>query len=205
MVVSPYPQFFQGEFITLVGLLSRVGLRTNIGKIVGMVCRPCQAAGTQLEAAYGQWMTGEGHSYREQQKGRVQCREFREDMAAGYLAGHRMTHNGQAAEERRRWKTSATGEEPQTYCMDFPAKGGPQSFPLEGCPGREATRSTMRVHFLHWRVLDTVVVLEERNLPHPRCPRCDMMVPWRTLNIIHPATAQCASGAERKMRRLAEE
>ena len=32
-----------------------------------------------------------------------------------------------------------------------------------------------------------------------------MLVPWRTLNRRHPATAQCARGAERKMRRLVEE
>ena len=31
------------------------------------------------------------------------------------------------------------------------------------------------------------------------------MFPWRTLNRIHPATAQCDNGAERKRRRLAEE
>ena len=32
-----------------------------------------------------------------------------------------------------------------------------------------ATRTAMRVHFLHRHVLDTVVILEEGNLPHPRC------------------------------------
>ena len=63
----------------------------------------------------------------------------------------------------------------------------------------------MRVNFLHRHVRDTVVVLEEGNLPHPRCPRCDMLFPWRALNRSHLATAQCARGAERKRRRLAEE
>ena len=62
----------------------------------------------------------------------------------------------------------------------------------------------MRVHFLHWHVLDTVVILEEGNLPHPRCPRCDILVPRRALNGRHPSTAQCARGAERKRRQLAE-
>ena len=27
-----------------------------------------------------------------------------------------------------------------------------------------------------------MVILEEGNLPHPRCPLCDMLVPWRALN-----------------------
>ena len=75
-------------------------LWTNAGKTVGMVCRPCQAAGTQSEVAYGKQMTGEGPSYRERQKGRVQCRECGEEMAAGFMAGHIKTQHGQAAEER---------------------------------------------------------------------------------------------------------
>ena len=62
----------------------------------------------------------------------------------------------------------------------------------------------MQVHFLHRRVLDTVVILEEGNLLHPRFPRCNMLVPRSTLNGRHPVTTQCARGAERKRRRLAE-
>ena len=46
MVALSDPQWLQGAFSTLVGLLDKVGLRTNAGKTVGMVCRPCQAAGT---------------------------------------------------------------------------------------------------------------------------------------------------------------
>ena len=63
----------------------------------------------------------------------------------------------------------------------------------------------MQVHFLHGNVQDTVVILEEVNLPHPRFPQCDMLVPWRTLNRRHLITAQCTRGAERKRRQLAEE
>ena len=88
--------------------------------------------------------------------------------------------------------------------MAFPEKGGPRSFLLEGFPGRAATRTAMWVHFLYWHVLDTVVILEEGNLPHKRCARCDMMPPQRALNGRQPATAQCARGAERKRRRTAE-
>ena len=62
----------------------------------------------------------------------------------------------------------------------------------------------MRVHFVHGHVQDTVVILEEGNLPRPRCPRCDMQVPRKALNGRHLGTAQCAKGAERKRRRLVE-
>ena len=50
-----------------------------------------------------------------------------------------------------------------------------------------------------------MVVLEEGNLPHPRCPWCDILVPWLVLNGRQLATAQCDRGAERKRRRLEEE
>ena len=62
----------------------------------------------------------------------------------------------------------------------------------------------MRVHLFHRNVLDTVVILEEGNFPHPRCVRCDMLFPRRDLNGHHPATAQCARGAEQKRQQLAE-
>ena len=41
MVVSSDPAWLQGAFTALIGLFERVGLRTNIGKTVSMVCHPC--------------------------------------------------------------------------------------------------------------------------------------------------------------------
>ena len=46
MVASLDPIWIQGAFSTLLGLFDRAGLNTNVGKKVGMVCRPCQAVGT---------------------------------------------------------------------------------------------------------------------------------------------------------------
>ena len=76
--------------------------------------------------------------------------------------------------------------------------------PRGGVPWRVAMSTSMRVHFVHRNVLNTVVMLEEVNFPHPRCARCDMQVPRRALNGRHPGTAQCLKEAERKRRRLAE-
>ena len=83
MVAFSDPRWLQGTFITVVGLSDRVVLWTNAGKTVGMIFCSCQAAGTHLELAYGQRMTGEVPSYQEQQKVRVQCKECGEDMALG--------------------------------------------------------------------------------------------------------------------------
>ena len=63
----------------------------------------------------------------------------------------------------------------------------------------------MRVHFWRRHVRDTVIILEEGNLPHPRCKNCDMLVPRRSLNGRHKDTAMCLSGAERKRRWDTEE
>ena len=65
MVAFPDPLWLQVAFNTLVGLFDMVGLQTNGGKTVGMICRPCQAAGNQLESSYGRRIMGEGPTYRE--------------------------------------------------------------------------------------------------------------------------------------------
>ena len=108
MVALLDPHWLRGAFSTLVCLFDRVSLRNNVRKTIGMVCHPFQVAGTQSDAEYGRRMTGEGLTYREQQKVQVQCRERGEEMAAGTLAGYKMTQHGRVAEAIRSWKTSAS-------------------------------------------------------------------------------------------------
>ena len=132
MVASSNPRWLQWAFNALVSLFERVGLQKNVGNTVSMVCRPCQVAGNQPEAAYGRNMTGEGPTYRERQEERVECGEWGKEMAEGSLASHGMKQHRKAKEEQRSWEASATGGDPQTYGMDFPTKGGPRSCPVEG-------------------------------------------------------------------------
>ena len=49
-----------------------------------------------------------------------------------------------------------------------------------------------------------MIIMEEENLPHPKCPRCDMFVPWRALKGRHKSTEICRSWADKKRQRLAE-
>ena len=177
MVTSSDRRWLQGAFNTLIGLFDRVGLRTNVRKTVGMVCHPCQAAGNLSTAVYRRRVTGMGPTYRERLKGQVACGECREMLATGSLSSHMMTQHRRAVEIRRQWSTSAAGIGPETYKMYFPAKGGPQKCLVTGCPGRVAMRTAMQVHFVHRHVLDTVVILEKGNSPHPRCAQCDMLNP----------------------------
>ena len=87
-----------------------------------------------------------------------------------------MNQHRRVAETQRRWSTPAAGAGPRTFRMTFPAKVGLRNCPLEVSMGKVARRTAMRVHFLHLNVLNTVVVLEEGNFPHPRCAQCDMLV-----------------------------
>ena len=75
---------------------------------------------------------------------------------------------------------------------------------MEGCPGVLATRAAMQVQFVQRHVQDTVVILEEGNLPLPRCPQCKLQVSRKALNGRHLGTSQYRTGTERKRRRLAE-
>ena len=115
------------------------------------------------------------------------------------------TQHGRAVEGRRSWESTPLDEEPQTYRISSLTTGGPWNCPVEGCPGLATSRTAMRVKFIHRHIQDTVVILEEGKLPQPQFPRYEMLVPWRALNMRHPATAQCARGSKRKQRRLEEE
>ena len=44
----------------------------------------------------------------------------------------------------------------------------------------------MQVHFVHRHVLDTVVILEEGNFPHPRCALCNMLFPRESIEQVAP-------------------
>ena len=67
---------------------------------------------------------------------------------------------------------------------------------MEVCPGVLATRAAMRMHFSHWHVHNTMVILEEGNLPLPRCPRCALQISRKALNGRHLGTSQCRMGME---------
>ena len=103
----------------------------------------------------------------------------------------------------RGYRGGGGGGEPQTYRIEFP-KGGSKACPVEGCPERAGTRTAMRVHFWRRHVRDIVIILKEGNLPHPRFPRCEMFVPWRSLNGSNKSKEMCRGGADKKRRRLAE-
>ena len=66
-------------------------------------------------------------------------------------------------------------------------------------------RTTIQVHFFHRHVRDTVIILEEGKPPHPWCPCCYILVPWRALNVPHITTTQFAKGVEINQQHMVEE
>ena len=80
MVATSDPRWLQGKFSTLVGLSDKVSLKNNVGKTLGMVCRPCQATGTQSEAVYRKRIMLVGPYYQERQRFWIKCTECGEEM-----------------------------------------------------------------------------------------------------------------------------
>ena len=96
------------------------------------------------------------------------CSECRKEEANGSIMAHCQTQPGVAKGRLgQEGDKAAGGDNPRTYRMAFPEKAGPRPCPVEGCSGQVSTQTTIRVHFWHRHVRDTVVILEEGNLSHP--------------------------------------
>ena len=68
LVDSTYPGWLQSAFYMLTGIFGRVGLRTNVCKIVGMVCKPFRAARVRVDEAYTQQIMREERGFKERQR-----------------------------------------------------------------------------------------------------------------------------------------
>ena len=78
----------------LTGIFNREGLRKNVCKAMGIVCKPFWAARVLADKAYTQIMMGEGQSFKEKQRERVLCPECGKYLDKGSLVEHRQTQNG---------------------------------------------------------------------------------------------------------------
>ena len=80
-------------------------------------------------------------------------------MTLGFMAVHIQTQHRKAMEGRHHWGARSPVGEPCTYEMAFPTTGGTMNCPVEGCWGRAATRTAMRVHFFYSNVQDILNIL----------------------------------------------
>ena len=91
---------------------------------------------------------------------------------------------------------------PAQYRVSFPDILSLLRCPVEGYQGTASSRTNLRAHFSHQHPWGSIVILEEVNQPHNRCPQFDMFFPQEALNWAHPPPAMCRRGLERKLRRL---
>ena len=125
--------------------------------------------------------------------------ECRQELVKVSLVVHRQNqHSLKKGGSGQEGDNEGEGNKTRTFRMAFPAKSGLMPCPVKGCSGRSVTWTAIHVHLWHRHVRDTVVILEEGNLPHPWFPLCEMLVPQRLLNGMHRPTVQCRKGAERK-------
>ena len=99
-------------------------------------------------------------------------------MTLGLLAVHLQMQHMKATGGRRHRVTTTPSRDPRTYKTSFPTFGGPRNCPAKGCRVQAAIRTVIQVNYFHRHVQDTVIIMEEGNLPHTRCPRCNILVPW---------------------------
>ena len=63
LIYSTQPEWIQGVFRNLMGMFDQMGLRTNMGKTVGIICQTCCTVRTHLDVVYKNTITGEGLNY----------------------------------------------------------------------------------------------------------------------------------------------
>ena len=158
----------QGELDTLTGILDRVGIWNNVGKIVGMFCCSYRAVVTQLEAAY-EWRMKGGGGFPTGLVSRYRCSAWTAEQT--WRQGCLWTTYRRSMELA--WELSGippSAGEPQTYRISLPNAAGPWEYQVKGCKGRAAAITGLHVHFLHRHVLDTEVILEKGNPPTHSAP-----------------------------------
>ena len=73
---------------------------------------------------------------------------------------------------------------------------------MEGFHGESSSRTNLRMHFAHQHPRYSILIPEEGNQSHPRCPQCDMFFPQEAVHWAHPTSSMCRRGSKRKQQRL---
>ena len=76
---------------------------------------------------------------------------------------------------------------------------------MEKFQGTASSQTKLWIHFAHQNPREIILILEEGNKPHPRCPQCEMFVPQEALNWAQLTSGMCRRGTERKRRRIVVE
>ena len=204
LLASRDANWLQTSFTTICDLFERVGLQTNASKTKVMIAVPRRLMGRELDSVHKRRIQG-GDSHRERQRRRVECSECGLSLSAGSLTAHMRTRHGIYTTGERQDAEPPHRVMAHTWDVHFPKGGGRVACPYPGCPSSATTPGNMRKHFLvrhHW---DLVRIPEEGGAPLPQCEKCGLQLPWTALNGVHPGSASCRKGEERKRQRKAIE
>ena len=90
------------------------------------------------------------------------------DLEEVLLEMHRQTQHGVSRGYQK--DTSTSPEEPNTYHISFPRAAGLIVCTVEGCQGWASTQMGIWLHFVHYYMQDTLVILEEGNFTSSALP-----------------------------------
>ena len=93
-LASARAEWIHQKFNVLTNLFDRLGLRTNTGKSVIIVCQPRQSVVGYPAEAEERRMTGMEMAYRSRQIQHMWCLECNTELAAGSLKAHRKNIHG---------------------------------------------------------------------------------------------------------------
>ena len=144
-------------------------------------------------------MNSEGDSNRLSHIRQVICMECGVDLPSTSLVAHMETQHvilvcsvatttlGMIHAPLVEYRSVLLRKSPSIFCL------------VEGCPGRATNSPNLRIHFMHRHVEDTILILSEVAIPHPRCDQYDIFIPREALATGHLGTA---IWAEQKSRRI---
>ena len=186
-VGSPDKKWLQDAFEVLVDLFARVGLKTNTEKTKVMVCLPGAIRTYYSEHAYKRKLEGQGDTYRQRKRRRVQCVECGEDLAAGSVTSHmRSQHDMEPVPQGG----PAPPLAPACYLCTWPApQGAPIPCPRRPCAYVAGSPNLLRRHFavrhpgdtFHWRGMAQEL----------QCELCEMQVTPNSLRRGHRGSEVC--------------
>jgi hypothetical protein len=171
----------QDSVNNMVEIFERVNIKTNTSKKNSMTCQPRPEQGHLSDHAYKRMMDTSGESYRAHQKRCVICPLCDAGMEQGYLSRHlRQVHGlSETPLVDCPVATMEDVEQSDSYQMRFPSRTPSVPFSVSGCPGRADNLGNLRRHFMYKHPQDRITIMEEG--PLPRCKRCDMFIPTKTL------------------------
>ena len=108
------------------GMFQKLGLEMNLDKTNALVCTPGYIWREWIEAAYKRRATGEGGTFRERKRARVNCTVCKLTVETSSLKGHTEKNNGRSTPPTREVEIGGArgwggeGGVPVTYVDSFP-------------------------------------------------------------------------------------